>query len=207
LRCPLVQETNAASTSVFCLKRTVVRCQTTTDMNPEAQLSLLIKKFSPDIAALARSVLVKMRARLPGAIELVYDNYNALAIGFAPTERPSDAIFSIAIYPRWVSLFLLQWAPDLPDPAGLLKGAGKRTRHIVLTNAGKLDEPAVLTLMTHALRRARVHLNPSTSGRLVIRSISAKQRPRLPVSCPIQGTHRGAPPYRPAAGPRRKGRG
>ena len=39
----------------------------------------------------------KVRALLPGAIELVYNNYNALAIGFGPTERASDVIFSIAV--------------------------------------------------------------------------------------------------------------
>jgi len=49
-----------------------------------------------------------MRARLPGAVELVYDNHNALAIGFGPTERASDAVFSIALFPRWVSLFFLR---------------------------------------------------------------------------------------------------
>jgi hypothetical protein len=41
--------------------------------------------------------LAKMRARLPGAVELVYDNYNALAIGFGPTERTSEAVFSIEV--------------------------------------------------------------------------------------------------------------
>ena len=46
-----------------------------------------------------------MRARLPGATELVYDTYNALAIGFGPSEKASDAIFSIVLYPRYVTLF------------------------------------------------------------------------------------------------------
>ena len=63
---------------------------------PEAQLDEFIDKFSVEVATLARSILTKMRKRLPGAIELVYDNYNALAIGFAKGERTSDAPFSIA---------------------------------------------------------------------------------------------------------------
>jgi hypothetical protein len=58
-----------------------------------------VAKYTPEIGALAQEGLDKMRARLPGAIELVYDNYNALAIGFSPTERTSDVIFSIALYP------------------------------------------------------------------------------------------------------------
>jgi hypothetical protein len=37
---------------------------------------------------------------LPDWIELVNDNYNALAIGFSPTDRPADGGFSVARHPR-----------------------------------------------------------------------------------------------------------
>ena len=57
--------------------------------SPEKQLEAFLAKYSPEIRALASKALTKMRARLPGAFELVYDNYNALAIGFSPTERTS----------------------------------------------------------------------------------------------------------------------
>ena len=82
---------------------------------PEIQLDAFLDKYTPPVATLARACLAKMRARLPGAVQLVYDNYNALAIGFGPSERASEAIFSIALYPRWVTLFFLQGAA-LPDP-------------------------------------------------------------------------------------------
>ncbi|HEU0175429.1 MAG TPA: hypothetical protein VFV58_14300, partial [Blastocatellia bacterium] len=72
------------------------------DKAPEEQLANFIAKYTPEIGARCQATLAKMRDRLPGAIELVYDNYNALVIGFSPTERASDAIFSIALYPRWV---------------------------------------------------------------------------------------------------------
>jgi hypothetical protein len=145
--------------------------------SPEKQLDGFIAKYSPEIGALARAALAKMRARLPGAIELVYDNYNALAIGFSPTERASDAIFSIALWPRWVSLFFLQGA-GLPDPNQLLKGSGKVARHLVLADADDLDQPAVQELIACALDRARVPLDGTGEGRLVIKSVSARQRPR-----------------------------
>ena len=121
-----------------------------------------------------------MRSRLPGAIEIVYDNYNALAIGFGPSERTSEAIFSIAVYPRWVSLFFLQSGIRLPDPKRLLKGTGKRVRHIVLESAADLDRPAVRALMREALARAVVPIDRGGAHRLVIKSVSAKQRPRRP---------------------------
>src|ERR1035437_9803573 len=105
--------------------------------SPERQLDGFLDKYTPAIATLARACLAQMQARLPGAVLLVYDNYNALAIGFGPSERASEAVFSIALYPRWVTLFFLQGA-GLADPRQLLKGKGKVVRHIVLSSAGIL---------------------------------------------------------------------
>jgi hypothetical protein len=48
-----------------------------------------------------------MRKLVPGAIEMVYDNYNWLVIGFGPPERPSEAIFSIVLPPGKVTLCFL----------------------------------------------------------------------------------------------------
>ena len=143
----------------------------------EEQLEGFIAKFSPEVAAVARKTLARMRKRLPGALQLVYDNYNALAIGFGPSERPSEAIFSIALFPRWVSLFFLQ-ARGLWDPHGLLKASGKVCRHIVLKSADDLDDPAIQDLMKQALLHAKAPLDHSVKGRLLIRRVSEKQRPR-----------------------------
>src|SRR5262245_22741348 len=85
------------------------------------QLQSFIDKYDPSIAAVARSARLKLGKRMPAALELVYDNYNALVIGFAATERASDAIISLALYPRWVSLFFIYGA-GLPDPEKALQG-------------------------------------------------------------------------------------
>ena len=145
----------------------------------EEQLASFIAKFTPEVAALARSILAAMRVRYPTAIELVYDNYNALAIGFGPSEKTSQAIFSIAVFPRWVSLFFLQ-GKQLPDPEGILQGSGNVARHIRLPSAGRLDELSVKNLMQEATARAVVPFFAHGAPRLIIKSISAKQRPRRP---------------------------
>jgi hypothetical protein len=121
-----------------------------------------------------------MRARLPGAQELVYDNYNALAIGFSPTERTSEALFSIAVFPRWVSLFFLQNGTCLRDPDCYLEGSGKQARHIKLDNGAMIDDPGVQNLIAQALELAPQPIDPGQPRRLIIKSISAKQRPRRP---------------------------
>ena len=152
-----------------------------TSESPEAQLKGFLAKFTPEIEKSASAILRKMRVRVPGATELVYDNYNALAIGFGPTERSSEAVFSIAVFPRWVSLFFFG-GPSLPDPQKLLKGSGNVVRHIVLEGAADLDKPAIRALMKEALRRADPPVDPKAKRRLIIKSISAKQRPRRPAA-------------------------
>ena len=148
---------------------------------PKADLERFIARFTPEIAALARSALRRMRKRLPTAHQLVYDNYNALGIGFAPTERASTVIFSVVLYPRRVSLFFMQAkASALEDPAQLLRGNGTTVRHVPLESAAMLDSAPIERLMAQALARAKVPLAASGKGKLIIKSISAKQRPRRP---------------------------
>ncbi|MDD5543970.1 MAG: DUF1801 domain-containing protein [Acidobacteriia bacterium] len=147
--------------------------------SPRRQLDEFLKKYDPEIQKRAAQALQIMRARFPGATQLVYDNYNALAIGFGPTERASDAIFSIAAYPRWVSLFFLEGA-SLPDPEKILQGTGNVVRHVVLTSPEVLNSPAVRTLMKVAVKQSGHTLQDRTRGKLIIKSISAKQRPRRP---------------------------
>lgn len=151
-----------------------------TTKSPEQQLAGWLAKYTPEIRAVAEAVLAKMRRRLPTAVQLVYDNYNALVIGFGPTERASQAVFSVVLYPRWVTLFFLRGA-RLPDPDELLKGSGKIVRHLILEDAKVLDRPAVRALMAHALEAAEVPMPPGRKpGPMLIKAAAAKQRPRRP---------------------------
>jgi hypothetical protein len=145
----------------------------------EAQLAAFLDKFTLEVAGMARAVLAKMRKRLPGATEMVYDNYNALAIGFGPTDRASEAVFSIVLYPRWVTFFFLQGA-TLSDPAKILKGSGKVVRHFVLKDPSDLDKPEIQALIAQELKRSPI--DPAAKRRLIIKSIAEKQRPRRAVS-------------------------
>jgi hypothetical protein len=146
---------------------------------PEDQLDVFMARYTPEIVALGRLALAKMRALLPGAVEMVYDNYNALVVGFGATERPSEFIASIALYPQWVTLFFADGAA-LPDPKKRLVGTGKSVRSIRLREPETLDEPDVRALVDAAVARSAKPFDRSKPSRLVIRSISAKQRPRRP---------------------------
>ena len=148
-------------------------------MTAQSERNAFLDRFSPEVAAVARTTLRKLRKRLPTAIELVYDNYNALAIGFSPTERASDGVLSVALYPRWVSLFFLRGA-SLADPEGLLRGSGKVVRHIVLEDGSSVDDPGIAALIDAAIAASPRAFPSSGPHRIVIKSVSAKQRPRRP---------------------------
>jgi hypothetical protein len=146
-----------------------------------SDLNRFIDRYTPEIAKLARGALARMRKRLPTAYQLVYDNYNTCAIGFGPTERASDVIFSIALYPQRVSLFFLQaMKSNLRDPQKLLQGSGNLVRFVPLDSAAQIDSAAVQGLMKQAVVAARVPLRGSGKGQVIIKSISARQRPRRP---------------------------
>jgi hypothetical protein len=141
------------------------------------QVDAFIGKFNLKDQRLIRAVRRKMRQRLPTANELVYDNYNFFVIGYSPTERPSDSIVSIAARANGVGLCFIHGAA-LPDPQRLLLGSGSQTRFLRLESAEVLARPEVKALMVAAIAHSRTPLPGSGRGKLIIRSISSKQRPR-----------------------------
>ena len=146
-------------------------------VSPARQLAAFLAKFSPEVRAVAKASLTTMRQRLPGAIEFIYDNYYALVVGFGPSERPSDALFSIAIYPRHVTLCFL-YGVELDDPRKILQGGGNQVRHIRLANASTLDDPDVKALIAQAVRTSDPPFDRRARRRMFVRMVSAKQRSR-----------------------------
>src|SRR5580700_5028277 len=142
-------------------------------MTPKQQLDLFLDKFTPQIATLARAALAHLRRKFPRAVIMIYDNYSALAIGFGPTERPSEAAFSIVLYPKWVRLFFLEGVA-LPDPAKRLEGTGKQVRSVVLEGVKVLEEPAIARLLEIAAANAGMPSGEGPPGKMMVRAISLK---------------------------------
>jgi hypothetical protein len=141
-------------------------------------LARFIGKFAPEHQRVIRNARRALRQRLPTANELVYDNYNFFVIGYSPTDRPSDTIVSLAAGANGVGLSFYRGA-TLPDPHGRLLGSGTQNRFVRLPSAAVLHEPDIEALIDAAIKQARVPLPATGAGKLVIKSISAKQRPRM----------------------------
>jgi Domain of unknown function (DU1801) len=143
----------------------------------EVQLQSFIDKFDAGNAKLIRDLRRALRSRFPTCAELVYDNYNFLVIGYSPSERPSDYIVSIAASAAGIGLSFNRGS-ELSDPEGLLQGSGKVNRFIRLPSVDVLERPEVDRIIERACDLSRVPRPWSCEGRLIIRSISSKQRSR-----------------------------
>jgi uncharacterized protein DUF1801 len=159
------------------MKTRTLRVGSRVSASSEEQLASFIDKFDSKNAALIRSVRRVLRRRLPTANELVYDNYNFFVIGYCATERPSDCILSIAAAANGVGLSFYYGA-SLPDPHKLLVGTGSQNRFVRIESPARLAHPGVEGLIAAAIAQAGRPLPASGRGKLVIRSISKRQKPR-----------------------------
>jgi hypothetical protein len=145
--------------------------------SPEAQVRSFIDKFDSDNRVLIRAVRAALRRRFPTAYELVYDNYNFFVLGYSPTERPSDTVVSVAAGANGVGLCFIRGA-TLPDPQKILCGSGNQTRFIRVPDVTVLSRPEVDALFAAAVAQSSARFRAAGKPALVIRSVSAKQRPR-----------------------------
>jgi hypothetical protein len=150
-----------------------------TDRSTEKQIAGFLDKYTPEIVAFATDARKRMRKDIPGGVEFVYDNYNALVFGYGPSERPSEAVLSLALMPQWVTLCFLKGA-KLKDPKKLLKGSGNIVRSIRMAAAKDLEDPDIHGFVTAAIAAAAPPFPNGGPPRTIVKSVSAKQRPRRP---------------------------
>ena len=146
-------------------------------MDAEAEVESFIDKFDPPNAALIRELRAVLRRRLPDAIEMVWDNYNFFVVGYGPADRPSNYVVSLAAAANGVSLSFNRGA-ELEDPDRVLQGSAKVNRFIRLPSADVLARPEVDAMIARACELNATPRPWSGDGRVVIRGVSAKQRPR-----------------------------
>jgi hypothetical protein len=149
--------------------------------NAETQLAGFFAKYEPAMARLGKALRAKLRARLPGLSEIVYvyENQDALVISYSPTGRGADGLCGIALYPRCVKLFFGQGARlSKSDPDKLLEGRGKTVRHVVLNAVADFDRAEIEVLMAAALKLAKLRLDASAKGSVIVKAEAQKQRAR-----------------------------
>ena len=116
---------------------------------PPAALIKFLKPYDRAIQKLALDLRALVLEEMAPCHENIYDAYNAVAIGYGPTDRLSDGIFHIAVYAKGVNLGFNHGAA-LADPAGILEGVGKHIRHIKIKTPSDLERSEVRAYMRRA---------------------------------------------------------
>jgi hypothetical protein len=142
-----------------------------------AEVERFISRFDDRVARLARRCLAWVRSLVPGATELVYDAYNALSIVFATDDKLKSAFVHVAVYPRHVNIGFNRGA-ELEDPERVLVGTGTRIRHVRIDDDSELDK-RLAALVRRAARYAG-HRSRPKPGKVVVKRVYARQRPRRP---------------------------
>lgn len=119
-----------------------------------AELIQFLGAYDANIQRLALAARAAVIREAPDAAEFTYDATNAVAVGFALSERPNDHFIHIATYEGWVNLGF-NFGSLLPDPLKRLQGDSGRMRHIRLVGAIDLRDPYLVGLVQEAIDRAR----------------------------------------------------
>src|SRR5687768_13048868 len=88
----------------------------------------------------------------PNTNELIYDNYNALAFGWSPTDRAGHTFCSVAVF-RGRSQnvhFGFYWGSQIADPDKILLGKGNQYRYILVTNKKDFPKTYIKKLLKEA---------------------------------------------------------
>jgi hypothetical protein len=114
----------------------------------------------------------------PECNEMIYDNYNAVAVGWAPTLTLFDIFCSIAVYNNKNVHFGFYWGSKLADPQKLLIGKGKQYRYIRVETKDHFPAAYVKELLAEAHMNSLAGMkgDPSIKGQTVVKSISPKKK-------------------------------
>jgi len=117
----------------------------------------------------------------PESNELIYDNYNAVAVGFSPTDKAGDVFCSFAVYSKYVNLGFNRGS-ELHDPQQLLSGQGSLYRYITVKDINELPQAYIISMMYDAylnsVQRLKKQKN-KTTGLTIVKSISKTKRRAL----------------------------
>lgn len=117
----------------------------------QAVLSFLAS-YSPQVQSLALRLRALVLAAVPGSVEQIDPPARLIGYGFDRSYKGTICV--ILLSRSGVSLGLPRGA-ELPDPAGLLGGSGKRARHVKITALEQVELPALRDLIEGSAAQIR----------------------------------------------------
>ena len=161
-------------------------------MSKEQTKDLLkfIKPFGDEITGLVMWLREFVWDIYPQTNELIYDNYNAVAFGWSPTDKVGHTFCSIAIGRTSKKVhFGFYWGAELSDPDKILLGQGNQYRYILVTEKNKFPETYIKKLLKEAYANSLAKVKDPKqilNGQTITKSVSEKKREKKTKSAPTK---------------------
>jgi hypothetical protein len=143
-------------------------------------LTKFLKPFPADVIERALWLREFVWDLYPDCNELIYDNYNALAFGWSPSEKVGDTFCNIAVGRSSHNVhFGFYWGSKIVDPEKKLLGQGNQYRYILVKSKTDFPKAYIKKLMKEAYTYSlsRLKQKPIIKGQTITKSISAVKRP------------------------------
>ena len=141
-----------------------------------------LKPFPPEIQETALWLRLFVWELYPQANELIYDNYNALALGWSPTDKAGHTFCSVAVGRSSHNIhFGFYWGAELKDTQKLLLGEGNQYRYILVKGPADFPKTYITKLLKEAYANSVAKVKDPKlmiRGATIIKSVSATKRTR-----------------------------
>jgi hypothetical protein len=154
------------------------------EMSKEQTKELLqfLSPFSDEVIGLVMWLRKFAWNLCPEANELIYDNYNAVAFGWSPTDRVGHTFCSIAVGRTSNNVhFGFYWGNEIADPKKILLGQGNQYRYLLVTDKKQFPKEYVTELVNAAYANSLSKVKDPTQlmqGKTIVKSVSDKKRAR-----------------------------
>src|SRR5882724_11187810 len=122
----------------------------------------------------------------PKTNELIYDNYNALAFGWSPTDRVGHTFCSIAVGRTSKNIhFGFYWGNEIADPEKKLIGNGNQYRYLLVKNKKEFPKVYIKKLVKEAYANSLAKVKDPKQimhGATITKAVAAVKREKKPVA-------------------------
>ncbi len=119
-------------------------------MKPNPQLKEFLAPYDKRIQELTMELRNFITDLVPESNELIWDNYNAVAMAYSKSEKLKDAFCHIAVYSGHVN-FGFNRGAELTKRPVKLQGKGKLIRHISVEEFRFFPQPEIQAMIWEAI--------------------------------------------------------
>lgn len=139
-----------------------------------------LKPFSAEVKEIVLWLRDFVWESYPDANELIYDNYNALAFGWSPTDKVGHTFCSIAVGRTSKNIhFGFYWGSEIVDPKKMLLGNGNQYRYILVKSPEEFPKAYMIKLLKDAYQNSLSKVKDKKlllKGLTITKSISPAKR-------------------------------